>query len=81
MKELEAWIEELPESYPFIQTRELDRCVRSLGRGWISRDSFEDVSPSTEKKDITESLKRLYNRGYLTDEEIQKTIGLFGGWK
>lgn len=80
MRELDIWIEELPESYPYIQTRELDHWVQALGRKRIGKNIFEVVSPASERGDVAESLKRLYSRGYLTNVETQDTIKLFGGW-
>jgi len=80
MKELDVFIEELPASYSSRATDGLDKWVRALGRKWIGKDVFESVSPTSEKRDVAESLKRLYSRGYLTNEETQETIKLFGGW-
>jgi len=80
MKELDIWIEELPASYPAGETRELDKWVNALGRKKIGKDIFESVSPTSERVDIVESLRRLYSRGYLTNEETHDTIKLFGGW-
>jgi hypothetical protein len=80
MRELGLSIEELPEAYPHSDTKELDQWVRALSRGWVSKNLFESVSPSSERKEVGESLKRLYSRGYLTNTEVQDTIKLFGGW-
>ena len=80
MEGADIWIDDLAEQYPYTETRELDKLVRALGRGWITKDIFEQVSPSISRNEIGESLKRLFDRGYLTNIETQDTIKLFGGW-
>jgi len=76
-------IESLPNSYPFTSNRELDTYVRMLGRGSLDLDTFmtlTDLDDSDAKSIVSDSLKRLYSSGYLTNEETQNTIKLFGSW-
>lgn len=80
MEETGSYIEELPESYSATETKELDQFTRALGRDWISKYEFLVHSPSSGREDVAESLKRLYDRGYLTNREVQNTMKLFGGW-
>lgn len=73
-------VEELAPEYPFAQERKMDTYTRALGRGRMSRGIYLEFLPGVKKVEISSSLKRLFDRGYLTNLEVQDTIKLFGDW-
>lgn len=73
-------IEDLHPGYPYPEERTLDMLTNALARGRISKVDYLELLPDIDSRGVGESLKRLFNRGYLTNEEVQNTVELFGGW-